>query len=137
MTARGCRGCGSKLVVAAVSFGLLLEDAKASQGMLDVWLAKKILYSTQNGICITALCFAFIQVAMAALTNRDVFGIVRRRCKEEGCECAGYLVEAASLTTSAPQLKCGYCQHAPSTHGYLGTFGKWLSLSTGDWQGHI
>lgn len=64
---------------------------------------------------------------MATMTNEDVFGVAWGRCKQDECECIGCPVEAASLCAEPPQIKCFYCEYAPTAHGKLNLLGKLTS----------
>ncbi|XP_049518102.1 uncharacterized protein LOC125943271 [Dermacentor silvarum] len=61
-----------------------------------------------------------------ALTNRDLFGIARGRCKESFCDCERY-----SVLRSA-NIRCDYCDHCPGSHGKLDELDS--TPWTGDWH---
>ncbi|XP_075548233.1 uncharacterized protein LOC142582419 isoform X1 [Dermacentor variabilis] len=51
------------------------------------------------------------------LCSRDLFGVLRGRCNEPGCECKRYTI--LRLSESDNLVRCEYCDHVPNAHGKI------------------
>ncbi|XP_075550610.1 uncharacterized protein LOC142584342 [Dermacentor variabilis] len=49
--------------------------------------------------------------------SRDLFGVLRGRCNEPGCECKRYTI--LRLSESDNLVRCEYCDHVPNAHGKI------------------